>query len=60
MASAAPADSEAVKLVDLPASAAPPATTMLALAERTGRVNLLRPDPRNAMLAYRLIAASLV
>ena len=55
----AAADDGAVKLADLPASSADPAT-LLALANRGGAVNMLRPDPRHAMLAYRLIAASLI
>ena len=55
----AAADTDVVKPVALPASSADP-TTMLALAGRADTVNMLRPDPRHAMLAYRLIAASLI
>jgi hypothetical protein len=57
----ADAGANSVRLVDVPGSAAKPAgeATLLALAERHGRINLLRPDPKHAMLAYRMIAASL-
>jgi hypothetical protein len=61
----ASADSDRVKQVAVPASAvardnaAGSAATMYALASQQGRLNLLRPDPKHAMLAYRLIAASL-
>nr|WP_299597191.1 transglycosylase SLT domain-containing protein [Sphingomonas bacterium] len=58
------ADPDSVRLVDVPGSAAAKRAgggdaTLLALAERHGRINLLRPDPKHAMLAYRMIAASL-
>ena len=53
-------DSDGVRPVNLPASsAAKDPATMLALVNRGG-MNVLRPDPRHAMLAYRLIAASLI
>jgi hypothetical protein len=56
---------DGVRLVDVPASAAANGSgsntgvTMLAMAGRQSGLNLLRPDPKHAMLAYRLIAASL-
>ena len=56
----AAADGDAAQRAGLQASsAATQPGTMLALAARSGGVDLLRPDPRHAMLAYRLIAASL-
>ncbi|MDX3883769.1 MAG: hypothetical protein QHC65_05055 [Sphingomonas sp.] len=53
--------SDAVRLVDVPASTARPAgdmpDTMLALAGRTGGVNVLKPSPQFATLAYLLVAS---
>lgn len=48
-----------VKLVDVPASAAASDSrdTMLALGGQQQRMNMLRPDPRYAMLAYMLVAS---
>lgn len=46
-----------VSLVDVPASsAAPPSDTMLALNGRA-EAGLLRPSPKNAMLAYMMVSA---
>ncbi|MDB5683886.1 MAG: hypothetical protein JWM75_1584 [Sphingomonas bacterium] len=57
------ASADTVQLVDVPASAAVSrdrnSGTAFALAAQQGRVNLLRPDPKHAMLAYRMIAAAL-
>jgi hypothetical protein len=61
----ASASADGVRLVDVPASAAANGSagntgvTMLAMAGPQSGLNLLRPDPKHAMLAYRLIAASL-
>ncbi|WP_380872564.1 hypothetical protein ACFB49_34890 [Sphingomonas sp. DBB INV C78] len=53
-----------VRLVDLPASTAKQAPsrettsdTMMALADRAGAVNVLRPNPQFATLAYLLVAS---
>ena len=48
-----------VKLVDLPASSARQAQsdTMLALNRQGDGTNVLRPSPKNAMLAYMMVSA---
>ncbi len=48
-----------VRLVDLPASNAVqgPSDVMLAMADRRDGVNMLRPSPKNAMLAYLMVSA---
>ena len=48
-----------VRLVDLPASSAAqaPSDVMLAMAEHRGGGSLLRPSPKNAMLAYMMVSA---
>ncbi|SNS84170.1 hypothetical protein SAMN06295912_1195 [Sphingomonas laterariae] len=68
LAATPPATSADVRLVDLPASIAPqapsrngttdaaPSDTMMALADRAG-VNVLRPNPQFAALAYLLVAS---
>lgn len=50
---------DAVRRVDVPPSTAARdmPDTMLALGQQQGRMNMLRPDPRYAMLAYMLVAA---
>lgn len=60
--SAMPAD--AVRLIDLPASTSPRAgpsetvpDTMMALADRAHSLNVLRPNPQFAALAYMLVAS---
>ncbi|TVV71289.1 hypothetical protein FOY91_17205 [Sphingomonas solaris] len=47
-----------VKLVDLPASTATqaPSDTMLALTPPRDGTNMLRPSPKNAMLAYLMVS----
>ena len=62
MATFSPGESNsqlAVKRVDVPAStAAGGMDTMLALGGQQGRMNMLRPDPRYAMLAYMMVSAT--
>ncbi|ARS27751.1 hypothetical protein [Sphingomonas sp. KC8] len=55
---------DAVRLIDLPASTSPRATpretapdTMMALADRAHSLNVLRPNPQFAALAYMLVAS---
>ena len=48
-----------VRLVDLPASTAAqaPSDVMLAMAEHRAGTSVLRPSPKNAMLAYMMVSA---
>ncbi|HEX8446353.1 MAG TPA: hypothetical protein VF649_07035 [Sphingomonas sp.] len=61
MATYNPGDRDAitpVRRVDIPASTAAGTDTMMALGGQQSRMNMLRPDPKYAMLAYMMVSAT--